>query len=134
MSVFRVAVVIFSVVMMSAPVCLFAGEPAATTLLRKQDLHDLRGKEGVVLTVRFAPGESSPAHRHNGHTFVYVLQGSVVMQVEGREPATLTKGDTFYESPVDIHKVARNASDTQPAEFLVFYVRDKGAPLFLPVE
>ena len=100
--------------------------------LMAKDLAGIDGKEGVMLTVEYAPGASSKQHRHNAHTFVYVLEGSVVMQVEGGEPVTLGPGQTFYESPTDIHAVARNASDTRPAKFLVFFVKDKGAPAVVP--
>jgi quercetin dioxygenase-like cupin family protein len=81
-----------------------------------------------MLTVEYAPGESSSRHRHNAHTFVYVLDGSIVMQVEGAEAVTLGPGQTFYESPSDIHVVSKNASDSQPAKFLVLFVKDKGSP------
>ena len=97
-----------------------------------QDLAGLAGKEGMMLTVVCEPGASSTQHRHNARVFVYVLEGSVVMQVEGGKPVTLLPGQTFYESPDDIHSVSRNASDSKLAKFLVFIVKDKGAPpLFL---
>ena len=92
------------------------------------------GKAGQLLTVEFAPGEVSAPHRHNAHTFVYVLEGSVVMQVQGGEAKTLTAGQTFYENPDDIHTVANNASDTEPAKILVFFIKDSDAPASLPVE
>jgi quercetin dioxygenase-like cupin family protein len=87
-----------------------------------------------MLTVEYAPGASSTAHRHNANTFVYVLEGSVVMQVEGGKPVTLGPGQTFYESPSDVHVVSKNASDSQPAKFLVFFVKDKGASALVPVK
>jgi len=87
-----------------------------------------------LVTVSYAPGESSPMHRHNAHTFVYVLEGSIVMQVKGGKPVTLNRGDTFYESPEDIHSVSKNASDSHNARFLVFFVKAKGAPSVLPVK
>jgi quercetin dioxygenase-like cupin family protein len=101
--------------------------------LLAQDLAGLAGKEGVMLTVEYEPGASSTKHRHNAHVFVYVLEGSVVMQVEGGKPVTLVPGQTFYESPGDIHSVSKNASDSKPAKFLVFVVKDKGAPPLVPV-
>jgi quercetin dioxygenase-like cupin family protein len=103
-------------------------------VLRSQDMPEIKGKEGVMLTVSMAPGESSPMHRHNAHTFVYVLEGSVVMQVEGNDAITLKQGDTFYESLNDVHQVSKNASDKLPAKFLVFFVKDKGAPLLVPIK
>ena len=100
--------------------------------LMAQDLAGLAGKEGMMLTVEYEPGASSTKHRHNAHVFVYVLEGSVVMQVEGGKPVTRLPGQTFYESPDAIHSVSKNASDSKPAKFLVFIVKDKGAPPLLP--
>jgi quercetin dioxygenase-like cupin family protein len=110
-----------------------AEEPKVTPLMGK-DLAGLAGKEGVMLTVEYAPGASSGKHRHNAHTFVYVLEGAIVMQVAGGEAVTLGPGQTFYESPDDIHMVSKNASDSQPAKFLVLFVKDKGAPPVVPVQ
>ncbi len=107
---------------------------AEVTVLFKQDLQDMPGKTGQLLTVEFAPGEVSATHRHNAHTFVYVLEGSVVMQVQGDEAKTLTAGQTFYENPDDIHTVANNASNTEPAKILVFFIKDSDAPASMPVE
>ena len=107
---------------------------AEVAMLFKQELADMAGKAGQMLTVEFAPGEVSAPHRHNAHTFVYVLQGSVVMQVQGGEAKTLTAGQTFYENPDDIHTVANNASATEPAKILVFFIKDSDAPASLPVE
>ena len=85
-----------------------------------------------MLTVEFAPGASSPMHRHNASVFVYVLEGSVVMGVKGGKELTLGPGETFYETPEDVHSVSRNASATKPAKILVFMVKDKGAPVSMP--
>jgi len=103
----------------------------ATPLLTKP-LAGIEGKEGVMLTVEYPPGVASASHRHNANTFVYVLEGSVVMQVAGGPEMTLTAGQTFYESPSDIHSVSRNASDTRPAKILVMFVKDIGAPPTVP--
>ena len=107
---------------------------AEVAMLYKQDLADMPGKAGQLLTVEFAPGEVSAPHRHNAHTFVYVVEGSVVMQVQGGEVKTLTAGQTFYENPDDIHTVANNASDTEPAKILVFFIKDSDAPASMPLE
>jgi quercetin dioxygenase-like cupin family protein len=104
-----------------------AGTGKASTLMVKE-LPDFPGKEGMVELVDFAPGEVSQPHRHNADLFVYVLKGSVVTQVEGDAPKTVNAGEVFYEAPADIHMVSRNASATQPAKLLVFYVKVKGAP------
>jgi quercetin dioxygenase-like cupin family protein len=98
------------------------------TRLMTKDLPDLPGKEGMVETVSFAPGEVSQPHRHNADLFVYVLEGSVITQVEGDSPLTVHAGEVFYESPTDVHIVSRNASETEPAKLLVFYVKAKGTP------
>jgi quercetin dioxygenase-like cupin family protein len=99
-----------------------------------KDLMTFHGKEGVLLEVDYPPGASDPIHRHNADAFVYVLEGTVVMQVKGGEPLTLTSGQTFHEGPDDVHTVARNASNTRPAKFLVFFIKDKGAPILTPVK
>src|SRR6266852_1844800 len=104
---------------------------AKVTQLLSKDLTDIPGKEGLMITVEYPPGASDPIHRHNAHAFVYVLEGSIVMQVRGGEEVTLTPGQTFYEGPDDVHVVGRNASSTKPAKFLVFFVKDKGAPLLV---
>ncbi len=96
--------------------------------LMTKDLPDVPGKEGMVEVVDFAPGEASKPHRHNADLFVYVLEGSVITQVKGGSPQTVHAGGVFYESPTDLHIVSRNASETQPAKLLVFYVKVKGAP------
>ena len=101
------------------------------TQLTSTDLAECSGKEALMYTVDFPPGYSSPIHRHNAHVSVYVLEGSVVMQVKGGKEVTLTIGQTFYEGPNDVHVVSRNASKTKPAKFLVFMVKDKGAPLVI---
>lgn len=102
--------------------------------LMSKDLADYPGKEGLMITVEYPPGASDPIHRHNAHAFVYVLEGSIVMQVKGGEPVTLTPGQTFYEGPSDVHIVGRNASNTIPAKFLVFMLKDKDAPVLIPVK
>jgi quercetin dioxygenase-like cupin family protein len=123
---------------LSIGLCLISGtamaqQPKVTSLTSK-DLKENPGKEVLMITVEHAPGGSSPIHRHNAHAYVYVLEGSVVMQVKGGKEVTLTPGQTFYEGPNDIHIVDRNASKTQPAKFLVFLIKDKGAPALVPVK
>lgn len=119
-----------------ASLCLAAAPAMAEKIspLMAQDLAGLAGKEGLMLTVEYAPGESSTKHRHNAHVFVYVLEGSVVMEVEGGKPVTLKPGQTFYESPADVHSVSKNASKSKRAKFVVVIVKDKGAPPVVPVK
>ena len=111
-----------------------AQETTKVTSLMSRDLSDIPGKEGDMLIVEYAPGAVDPVHRHNANAFVYVLEGSVVMQVKGGEQVTLQPGQTFYEGPNDIHVVGRNASKTEPAKFLVVFIKNKGAPILTPVE
>jgi quercetin dioxygenase-like cupin family protein len=92
------------------------------------------GKEGLAITVEYAPGASTPVHKHDAHVFVYVLEGAVTMQVKGGEAVTLGPGEMFYESPADVHAVSKNASDTESAKFLVFFVKDQDAPPVIMVE
>src|SRR3954452_10220589 len=110
---------------------LLAQEAKVTELFSK-DLTNLPGKEGLMITVEYPPGSVDPIHRHNAHAFVYVLEGSIVMQVRGGKEVTLTPGQTFYEGPDDVHVIGRNASQTKPAKFVVFFVKDKGAPVLVP--
>jgi len=109
---------------------LVAQEAKVTQLLSK-DLTNLPGKEGLMVTVEYPPGSSDPIHRHNAYGFIYVLEGSIVMQVRGGKEVTLTPGQTFYEGPDDVHVVGRNASQTKPAKFVVVFVKDKGAPVLV---
>jgi quercetin dioxygenase-like cupin family protein len=122
---------------MLAAAFLMAGtliaQDAKVTPLMSKDLAECPGKEGLMITVVYPPGASDPIHRHNAHAFVYVLEGSVVMQLKGGKEVTLTPGQSFYEGPNDIHTVGRNASSTKPAKFIVFLVKDKGAPVLVPV-
>ena len=108
-----------------------APETEVASLMSK-DLAGLPGKEGLMITVDYPPGAVDPIHRHNAHAFLYVLEGSIVMGVRGGKEVTLTAGQTFYEGPTDVHTVGRNASKTKPAKFVVFLVKDKGAPVLIP--
>ena len=110
---------------------LMAQEPTITSLMQK-DLADSPGKEVLMITVEYAPGGSDPVHRHNADAFVYVLEGSVVMQVRGGKEVTLTPGQVFHEGTDDVHIVGRNASGTKPAKFLVVLVKKKGTPVLVP--
>src|SRR5262245_60219543 len=98
---------------------------ASVTSLTSKDLPELPGKEVLMITVEYPPGSVDPIHRHNAHAFVYVLEGSIIMQVKGGKEVTLTAGQTFYEGPDDVHVVGRNASGTKPAKFVVFFIKDK---------
>jgi quercetin dioxygenase-like cupin family protein len=118
--------------------CLMTGtamaQQAKVTPLMSKDLTENPGKEALMIMVEYPPGSSDPIHRHNAQAFVYVLEGSIVMQVKGGEQVTLTPGQTFYEGPDDVHVVGRNASSTKPAKFLVLLIKDKGAPVLVPAQ
>ncbi len=117
--------------LMTSPV--MAQQPDVVTVMAKE-LPDIPGKEVVMITVEFPPGGSDPVHRHNADGFIYVLEGSVVMQVKGGKEVTLTPGQSFYEGPEDVHVVGRNASNTKPAKLLAVLVKDRGAPILVPVK
>src|SRR5262247_1908365 len=109
-------------------------QEAKVTSLMSKDLPDIPGKEMLMILVEHPPGGSNPAHRHNAHAMLYVLEGSVMMQVKGGKQVTLTPGQSFYEGPDDVHVIDRNASGTKPAKFLVVLIKDKDAPAFVPAE
>jgi quercetin dioxygenase-like cupin family protein len=115
------------------PGALFAQDAQVTPLMSK-DLPEFPGKEAQMISVVYPPGASDPIHRHNAHAFVYVLEGTVVMQLKGGKEVTLTPGQTFYEGPNDIHVLGRNASKTKPAKFVVVLVKNKDAPVLVPVK
>jgi quercetin dioxygenase-like cupin family protein len=118
--------------------CLMTGtavaQDAKVVPLTSKDLAQNPGKEVLMIAVEYAPGGSDPIHRHNAQAFVYVLEGSIVMQVRGGEQVTLTPGQTFYEGPDDVHVVGRNASPTKPAKFVVFLIKNKDAPVLVPAK
>lgn len=121
------------------PGTLMAQQPAASqaphasvTSLTSKDLPEFPGKEVLMITVDYPPGSVDPIHRHNAHAFIYVLEGSITMQVKGGKEVTLTPGQTFYEGPDDVHVVGRNASSSRPAKFVVFFIKDQGAPVLVP--
>jgi len=107
-------------------------QEAKVTDLMSKDMANIPGKEGLMAIVDYPPGSVDPIHRHNAHAFIYVLEGSIVMQVRGGKEVTLTPGQTFYEGPDDVHVVGRNASKTKPAKFVLFMVKNKGAPILVP--
>jgi quercetin dioxygenase-like cupin family protein len=111
-----------------------AAPEAKVEELMTKDLPDFPGKEGLMILVTYPPGSQDPVHRHNADAFVYVLEGSIVMQVKGGKEVTLKAGQTFYEGPNDIHVVGRNASQTEPAKFVVILLKKKNAPVLIPVK
>jgi quercetin dioxygenase-like cupin family protein len=116
-----------------APCCSLAQQVKVEPVMSR-DLTEFPGKEGAMITVVYPPGASEPVHRHNAYVFVYVVEGSVVMKVRGGNEVTLNAGQSFYEAPNDVHVVGRNASKTKPAKFVAFLIKDKGAPVHIPVK
>jgi quercetin dioxygenase-like cupin family protein len=123
--------VLFILLLVYSP--LIAQDAKVNSLMVKQ-LADIHGKEVQILTVEYPPGGHDPIHRHNAHGFIYMLEGSIVMAVNNGQPVTLTAGQTFYEGPNDVHTIGRNASKTTPARFLVFLLKEKDAPVLIPVK
>jgi len=125
---------IILVVLLSLITGTLMAQEAKVTSLMSKDLKDFPGKEGLMIAVEYPPGATDPIHRHNAHAFVYVLEGSIVMQLKGGKEVTLRPGQTFYEGPDDVHIVGRSADKTKPAKFVVFLIKDKGAPVLVPVK
>ena len=121
-------------VLLCAAVGQLAAQEAKVTPLMTKELADMPGKEGLMLLVEYPPGSKDAVHRHNADTFVYVLEGAIVMQLKGQQPVTLTAGQTFYEGPEDVHVVGRNASSTKLAKFVVVLLKKQGAPAVVPAE
>lgn len=117
---------------LTAASAAFAQQTSVSTPLMSKDIPEFAGKEVVMSTVTYPAGVASAPHRHDAHTFVYVLEGSVVMQVAGGQALTLGPGQTFYENPADVHATSKNASATQRATILVFMIKDKGKPATRP--
>jgi quercetin dioxygenase-like cupin family protein len=126
-----VALVLLAALLMLAAV---PAEAADVKELFAIDLADYPGKEGRMIEVSYPPGARDMVHRHDAHAFVYVLEGQIVMQLKGQPAVTLKAGQTFYEGPTDVHVVGRNASNTEPARFVVVLLKAKGAPILTPVK
>ncbi len=120
-----------------AALLMLAAAPAQAADVKELfgiDLADYPGKEARMIEVSYPPGAQDMVHRHDAHAFVYVLEGQIVMQLKGKPAVTLKAGQTFYEGPTDVHVVGRNASNTEPARFVVVLLKAKGAPIFKPVK
>src|SRR5262245_50506251 len=102
--ILRIAIAACALAVQFAP----AAPPPDVKEIMSKPFGDIPGKEGLVLTVSYPPGGADEIHRHNAYAFVYVLEGSVVMQLRGAEPVTLEAGEGFYEGPKDVHIVGRN--------------------------
>jgi len=111
-----------------------AAPEVKVTPLTTEALPEFPGKEVEMIMVEYPPGGYDPVHRHDAHGFIYVLEGTIVMGVKGGKEVTLKPGQTFHEGPNDIHTVGRNASNTKPARFIVFLIKNQGAPILTPVK
>jgi quercetin dioxygenase-like cupin family protein len=128
---------VFAALLLLASGAAFAQQSppeANVSMLMTKALSDYPGKEATMITVEYPPGAVDPVHRHDAHAFLYVLEGSIVMGVRGGKEVTLTAGQTFYEGPNDVHTVGRNASQTEPAKFVVFLLKNRGALLLKPAK
>lgn len=129
---FVVVVIVFALPV-EATAQTAAPQSSRKTLMAK-DLPDFPGKEATVYIVEYPPGTNNSPHRHNGHVFLHILEGQLNAQVKGGELTVLNPGDTYYESPTDIHVISRNPSSTTPAKAMVFLIHEKGAALSTPVK
>jgi quercetin dioxygenase-like cupin family protein len=107
-------------------------EQVARTELLKQELRSMGGKEAHVVLVEFEPGAVVGRHLHPGDELVYVLEGAIDLEVEGKRPVRLTAGEIYYQPPDQVHS-ARNASATEKGRLLAIWIVDKGRPLVVPV-
>ena len=126
-----ILLLVCSLFLLSSPLI---AEDAKVSSLMSKPVPDNPGKELLMISVEYPPGASDPVHRHNAQALLYVLEGSIIMGVNGEKPVTLIAGQTFYEGPNDVHTVGRNASKTMPAKFLVFLLKNKDAPVLIPVK
>lgn len=127
------AVVLSALMLAVAPALAADPPPPVVKAIMTKALADHPGKEVEMITVDYPPGGADPIHKHDAHAFVYVLEGNIVMGLQGSDPVTLGPGETFYEGPTDIHTIGRNASDTKPARFVVLLIKNEGAPTLVPV-
>jgi quercetin dioxygenase-like cupin family protein len=103
---------------------------------RRTDLqrHDLSipGREAIQVRVDLDPGVSSPRHTHPGEEIIYVLQGTLQYDIEGKPPVTLKPGDVLFIPAGTIH-AAKNVGSGVGSE-LTTYIVEKGKPLLTPVK
>jgi quercetin dioxygenase-like cupin family protein len=128
----RIVVVVMLVVASSAALRVAQSQQSgiARTHLQRHDL-SLPGREVVQVRVDFAPGAAFPEHSHPGEEIVYVIEGSLEYQVEGKPPATLEPGEVLFIPAGAIH-AAKNVGNSNAAE-LATYIVEKGKPLVVPV-
>ncbi|HEN8800761.1 cupin domain-containing protein [Pseudomonas sp. CM25] len=127
-----VALILFGLLAAQAPVWAHGDVASQVKLLQQQQPSNAPGKNAIMLTVSYAPGEASPAHQHPGAVMAYVLEGAVISKLNGEPEKTYKAGDYWYEAPGTVHSVSRNASDTQPAKLLVWSLVEEGSEVTLP--
>jgi quercetin dioxygenase-like cupin family protein len=105
---------------------------AKTVFTGKLPVLDGQRLTATLVEVTYPPGGANAAHRHPCPVIGYVLAGAVRMRLKGREEQVFRAGDTFFESPADVHAVSANANQAEPARFLAYFVCDRETPLTLP--
>jgi quercetin dioxygenase-like cupin family protein len=99
-----------------------------TVLLTEPLARTPAATEGRMLTVEYPPGASTPAHHHDGTIFAYVVEGAVITALDDGPEKRFEAGQGWYERPGQVHRVSRNASDTERAKLLVVFLTEKGKP------
>lgn len=132
--VLSITAILAALCVLQQPAAIAAAPEVKVTPLATEALPEYPGKEVQMIVVEYPPGGYDPVHRHDAHGFIYVLEGSIMMGVKGGKEVTLKPGDTFHEGPNDIHTVGRNASNTRPARFVVFLIKNQGASILTPVK
>ncbi|WP_337158735.1 cupin domain-containing protein [Pseudomonas putida] len=117
-----------------APAWAHGEQPDQVKVLQEQLPSNAPGKKAVMLTVNYAPGQASPAHRHPGAVMAYVLEGAVTSRLNDEQEKTYTAGEYWYEAPGTVHSVSRNASTTQSAKLLVWSLVDESKPVTEPLK
>jgi quercetin dioxygenase-like cupin family protein len=127
------AVVIASFLALSYASGVSAQQPGVKrTLLTRQDLSGIPGREGLLVQVELAPGVKEPLHTHPGDLFAYVQEGTITLTMEGKPTATMKQGGVFVVPAGTVHS-GENTGKT-PVKLLVTFVVEKGKPLTTPVQ
>jgi quercetin dioxygenase-like cupin family protein len=118
-----------------APVYAHETAPSEkVNVLQEKMLKNLPGKKAMMLTVDYAPHQSSVAHKHEGTAMAYVLEGAITSQVKGEPARTYKAGEFWYEAAGSEHLVSKNASSTEPAKLLVFMVMGEHEAVLIPLK
>ena len=108
---------------------LSAQNPLKTgTVLQRTELAGIKGMEAILVLRDLPAGAASGKHAQAGTEIVYILDGSVILEAQGKPPVTLKSGEAFHTVAGEVHNV-KNASATAPGKALAFYVAKKGTAL-----